>query len=770
MTVDSVTSFVDCLRRANLLTAEQLSETAGQLHRRFPEPRALAGELLRRGWLTPYQANQLLAGRGPELVLGSYIVLERLGEGGMGQVFKARHQKLGTIVALKVIRKDRLGNPDAVRRFQREVQAGARLGHPNIVQSLDADQAGDLHFLVMEYIDGIDLARVVKQRGPLPVETACDFIRQAALGLQHAHERNLVHRDIKPSNLLVSGRVVSGKEGTAPPPLATPLTTHHSPLTTHQVKIADLGLARLRHTPGEDSPSHGLTRDGSVIGTLDYVAPEQATDSHGVDVRADLYSLGCTFYFLLTAKVPFPGGEVLEKLYRHKFEEPTPVEKLRPEVPAAVAGIIRKLMAKRPEDRYQTAAEVAAELASILKQRAARSRRSGAEAGEFVIATVSVVEGGPTVPLPAAAKRSRMRRLQLAAAGLLLVVLAGVLFLALGRGSSNPSGTLAVIPGSRTASRAGPRPTDKGQIDPGRPALRELRRFTGHTKQVGTVALSPDGRQALSAGEDLIARLWAIDNVRDIQQLHGHGNPILAAAISPDGARALTAGGQWNGSDYTIRLFDLGTGSELKRFSGHEQLVSRVYFSRDGRKAYSTSWDSTVRSWDIESGKPLQALTVFPKAWITCLAMIGDGSTALAGCQDQTLRLCDLQAMRQVRTIKTGHSDRLLDVAVAPDGQLAASAGMDRTIRLWNIEGGNEIRTITGHEGAVNSVCFASNGKWLYSASADRTIRLWDVPSGKELARGTGHTDAVRRIIVSADERRLLSAGNDGTVRVWEVK
>src|SRR5208283_5376113 len=203
MTVGSVAGFVDTLQKNRLLQPAQLDELIRSLQGQCADARALARELIRRGWLTPYQINQLFQGRGPDLLLGSYIILERLGEGGMGLVFKARHQKMGRTVALKLIRKDRLVNPDAIRRFEREIRAMSQLSHPNIVTAHDADQVGENHFLVMEYVEGVDLAKLVQQCGPLPIDQAVAYIRQAALGLQHAHERGLVHRDIKPSNLLV---------------------------------------------------------------------------------------------------------------------------------------------------------------------------------------------------------------------------------------------------------------------------------------------------------------------------------------------------------------------------------------------------------------------------------------------------------------------------------------------------------------------------------------------------------------------------------------
>jgi serine/threonine protein kinase len=192
-------TLIDALRQHRLLDSKQLEELNSLV---FSDPKALAKELIQRDWLTPYQANQLLNGKGQELVLGSYILLERLGEGGMGQVFKARHRTLGRVSAVKLIRKERLDNASAVKRFQREVRSAAALSHPNIVMAYDADEIAGTHLMVMEYVEGaVDLAKLVKRNGPLGVERACEYIRQAALGLQHAYERGMVHRDIKPANL-----------------------------------------------------------------------------------------------------------------------------------------------------------------------------------------------------------------------------------------------------------------------------------------------------------------------------------------------------------------------------------------------------------------------------------------------------------------------------------------------------------------------------------------------------------------------------------------
>jgi formylglycine-generating enzyme required for sulfatase activity/tRNA A-37 threonylcarbamoyl transferase component Bud32 len=334
MTLATVAGFVDALCSLPLLTAAQQAQLA-VLQQQFSEAKALAQELIRRGWLTVYQANQLARGKGHELVLDRYVLLDLLGQGGMGAVYRARQTRMDRVVALKVIRPETLKAPTAVERFQREARLAAKLAHPNVVTVFDSGAAGDTHFLVMEYIEGIDLARLLKERGSLPVAEACVYVRQAALGLQHAFEQGLVHRDIKPANLMRT------KQGV--------------------IKVMDLGLARAVST-ADATATTGLTGTGVVMGTADYLAPEQARNATQVDIRADIYSLGCALYQLLAGRVPFPGETFTEKLIAHQMQEPEPVEKARAGLPRGLAQVVRTMMAKKPERRYQTPAEVARDL------------------------------------------------------------------------------------------------------------------------------------------------------------------------------------------------------------------------------------------------------------------------------------------------------------------------------------------------------------------------------------------------------------------------
>ena len=363
MLIASDSEFVAALTEARLLDQNQLDELTRAPQERFPDPREFAGNLVLKGWLTAYQANQLLQGKAGQLRLGPYRILDKLGAGGMGQVFKARHDRLRRTVALKLISNEHAANERMLERFRREAQAAAQLTHPNIVTVYDAGQVGDTHFLAMEFIDGVDLGRLVEETGRLPVAQACDYIRQAALGLQHAHERGLVHRDVKPANLLVK---VPDRNGRAAGPqnLLGPRGAA-SLFESGTVKLLDLGMARLQWSmlKGKDGQ---ITREGVLVGTLDYVAPEQGRDSHRVDHRADLYSLGCTLYHLLAGRAPFAEFEGIEKLVQHISTPPPDARAARPDVPEALAALVARLLAKRPEDRYQAAAEVAEGLAAFV--------------------------------------------------------------------------------------------------------------------------------------------------------------------------------------------------------------------------------------------------------------------------------------------------------------------------------------------------------------------------------------------------------------------
>jgi serine/threonine protein kinase len=329
-----IEQFLDLLRRSSLVDKNTL-QRAMQAFRNTTEPEQagdtdfVAQHLVEVGLITRWQADKLLEGRHKGFFLGKYKLLDHLGTGGMSSVYLAEHQLMQRRVAIKVLPKERVDDSSYLARFHREAQAAAALDHRNIVRAYDVANDGKLHYLVMEFVEGRDLQRIVHDDGPLDYAVAADYVRQAADGLAHAHAAGLIHRDIKPANLLVDQSDV--------------------------VKVLDLGLARFNDG---NLASLTVTHQENVLGTADYLAPEQARDSHGVDARADIYSLGCSLYYMLTGHAPFPDGTLPQRLMRHQKEAPPAITLDRPDAPADLIDICMKMMAKKPAERYQTAEEV----------------------------------------------------------------------------------------------------------------------------------------------------------------------------------------------------------------------------------------------------------------------------------------------------------------------------------------------------------------------------------------------------------------------------
>src|SRR4051812_10747226 len=330
----TIDDFLDVVRKSNQLDVVRLDAYLDERRQKDtlpPDPRKLAALLIRDGLLTNFQAEQFLQGKYKGFHVGGYRILERLGSGGTGTVYLAEHEVMKRRAAIKILPPQLANAPAILERFRREAQAAAVLDHPNIVRAYDFRHEGSVHFLVMEYVEGPNLEDVMHRKGPLPVAAACDYARQAAVGLQHAHEAGLVHRDVKPANLLVDG--------------------------TGTVKLLDLGLARFAPN-GAESVTKKFD-ENMVMGTADYLAPEQALSLHDVDHRADVYSLGATLYALLAGEPPFHAGTITQKLLWHQMRDPTPLTRRRPDVPEEVCEVVARMMAKTADERYASCAEVA---------------------------------------------------------------------------------------------------------------------------------------------------------------------------------------------------------------------------------------------------------------------------------------------------------------------------------------------------------------------------------------------------------------------------
>jgi serine/threonine-protein kinase len=789
MAMDSVAKLVDTLRQYRVVESAQLEELNKNLQSQFTDPRALARELLQRGWLTAYQVNQIFQGRAADLVLGAYIVLERLGEGGMGQVFKARHQKLNRVVAIKIIRQDRLSNAEALHRFRREIQVAAQLSHPHVVHSYDADQVGDRHLIAMEFVDGIDLSRLVKQYGPLPIRDACEYIRQAALGLQHAHEHALVHRDIKPGNLL--------------------LTKAHRAQASGEIKLLDLGLARTMSIVGEDTPSM-VTRDGSLVGTPDFIAPEQARSARSADIRSDLYSLGCTLFYLLAGQTPFSGGSMTEKLLKHHWDAPPAVESLRPDVPPIVSAIVRKLMSKRPEDRFQTPRE----LADMLEQVLAPGGMEAPVPPELLISAttptpasaipVAVAAAEPVFPEalvitptnsestaiePPAPPVTRVRKSQRwlwigSSLGFILLALVAVAIGLAGRFSrSKDTRQLSIRPTvPATLPEVSLSPLDKLTKE----KIPESDRVVGLPREVvavlgehrgrhyGTVrgvAFLPQALGLASAGEDGVVRLWDPTTLQQRNTLKGGKSGFTALACSSDGKRL--AASDWNGD---VRLWDM-TQSPIPDsvVLKHPRCAAlALAFAPDGQTLAVATDEPIVQLWDLKSKdnpRKRGRLRGHEKD-VTAVAFAAMGRLLASGSQDKTVRLYDLSGPKAVtRAVLDGHKETVSAVAFAANGESLASGGEDGTVRLWDLSAKQPVLRGDPVElgGDVSSLAFAADNQSLACGLSDAAVVVLDVSAERPVQRvRLQDTTGVRAVAWSAKDAMLATGNDGGSVRIWD--
>ena len=334
-----VDTFLSQLSDSGILSEQKL-RAALYKKSEHQDGESLAREMIKSGQLTKYQADQILGGKGKNLCMGQYVLLEKLGAGGMGQVYKAYHPGMERVVAIKVILAKGQIDEESVRRFEREVKAAAKLSHPNIITVYDAGNANGRHFMVMELVKGKDLNVIVQQRGGLSVTETINYIKQVAQGLEFAHENGVIHRDIKPANLLLD--------------------------TKGNIKILDMGLAKINTKDNKETVSK-LTRTTAIMGTIDFMSPEQGTSSRDVDGRSDIYSLGATLFYLLTKKVMYEGDTAFAKLIGH-CESPIPsLKAIRPDVPDKMESIYTKMVAKQVEDRYQSMLELVQELDAIEK-------------------------------------------------------------------------------------------------------------------------------------------------------------------------------------------------------------------------------------------------------------------------------------------------------------------------------------------------------------------------------------------------------------------
>jgi WD40 repeat protein len=700
-----------------------------------------------------------------------YRVLGLLGHGGMGTVYKAEHRLMQRTVALKLIARNLTTRPEVAERFVRETQTAGRLAHANIAQAFDAEQAGDTLFLVMEFVPGTDLARLVRERGPLPCAEGCRYVRQAALALQHAHERGMVHRDIKPHNLMLT----PGGE----------------------IKVLDFGLARFVLGQPLADTSH-LTEEGLFMGTADYVAPEQARDAHQADIRADVYSLGCTLYHLLTGRVPFPAGSVMDKVIKHATEQAAALSALRPDLPAGLEGVVMKMMAKLPDQRYQTPGEVAEALAPFATAavtviplvQPVRLRRTGplieAELVREPAASLS-----QTAVLPAGAgwsgRERWWRRLVAVAAGLLFVAtaLAGVVVYRI----QTDRGELVITTESNDVEVV---------VKQGGKVVRIIDTKTDKsvTLRSGVYELelkgAPEGLQldikeaTLTRGKTVLAKIKRepkeppvtadppiIHPLHRIRWPEGSFSSFLRDIdLSPDN-RYVAAIRLYDAPRpphrrlrQVARMWHLETGQFFRELPDTE--IAR--FTPDGKQVLSMSSELNFTLREVATGEVVRQFgDGLPGGG---LELSASGTRGRAAVQDDSIRLFkitvyDWAAGKELCRIDRNREDGWL---LTPDGRhllrYSSQAG-GHLLGVYDASTGKEVNAYQQLRDVSGIISMSRNGKSLLCREG-HNLKVYDVGSGKEI--GSFDAGSSPEGSLSGDGRRLLATADyRSTLNVWDV-
>ena len=733
----------------------------------------------------------------PGMQIGRYKLLQLIGEGGFGSVFMAEQQHpIKRRVALKIIKLG-MDTKQVIARFEAERQALAMMDHPNIAKVLDAGATGTGRpYFVMELVRGVPITEYCDEN-KLSTHQRLELFMAVCRAVHHAHQKGIIHRDIKPNNILVTLN-----DGAAMP------------------RVIDFGIAKA--TNARLTEQTYFTEYRQLIGTPEYMPPEQAQMSlQDVDTRSDIYALGVLLYELLTGSTPFEATKLRSMAYEQmqktirEAEPPKPstrlstlgamlatvaahrsadARKLRQQVRGELDWIVMKCLEKARDRRYDSAADLAADVQRHLDdepimarapgriyqfKKLVRRHKLGFAAAASVVAALVLGFGMAMYGLI----RAKIDRNIAIAARIyadeqktLAENRAQEAHLRFAEGLVSQGDALSLA-GHWLQARDRYVEAYTRLIDLKRPVFLaeigiwdtyrnapDLLRFAGHSDEIRSVAISPDGRTAISGSADNTLKLWDLCTGREIRTLRGHTDRVLSVAISPDGRTALSGS-----TDCTLRLWDLASGNPLATLTGHSAEIRSVAFSPDGRTALagSESEDTTVKLWDLRTRKVLRPF-IGHTARVVCVAFSSDGRLALSGSDDKTLKLWDVSTGHELQTF-AGHTDTVRAVAISADGGMALSGSGDHTLKLWDLKTGDPLCTFKGHRGPIAVAAFSPDGQSAASGSYDGTIKIWDLGTGEDLRTIRAHSRAVAGLAFSPDGQMILSGSWDKSLKLWDI-